>query len=109
MIFGDTSDEYGDSSMGLTLEHSERAGSKEELFESQRRRRREKFVTKSKACDMGGSGATSGLASSVAFTPVQGIELINPELQETYSRSESYFGKDAAFVAKKRKIGDDGN
>lgn len=28
---------------------------------------------------MGSSGATSGLSSSLAFTPVQGIELINPE------------------------------
>jgi len=28
---------------------------------------------------MGSSGATSGLSSSLVFTPVQGIELINPE------------------------------
>jgi U4/U6 small nuclear ribonucleoprotein PRP31 len=28
----------------------------------------------------GGSGATSGLASSLAMTPMQGMELINPDL-----------------------------
>ena len=26
----------------------------------------------------GSSGATSGLSSSLAFTPIQGIELVNP-------------------------------
>ncbi|CAJ0863331.1 7304_t:CDS:2 [Entrophospora sp. SA101] len=35
--------------------------------------------TKGKQQYMGSSGATSGLSSSLAFTPVQGIELINPE------------------------------
>ena len=75
------------------------------------KKREKKLSQKVRRVNMGGSGATSGLASSVAFTPVQGIELINPELQKKRIReaNESYFGKDAAFVAKKRKIGDDGN
>ena len=27
-----------------------------------------------------GSGATNGLASSIAFTPAQGMNLVNPEI-----------------------------
>lgn len=34
-----------------------------------------------RAVNTGGSGA-SGLASSVAFTPVQGLELVNPDAAE---------------------------
>ncbi|CAJ0752054.1 10638_t:CDS:10 [Entrophospora sp. SA101] len=40
---------------------------------------RVKAKTPRKQQYMGSSGATSGLSSSLAFTPVQGIELINPE------------------------------
>ncbi|ORX83034.1 Nop domain-containing protein [Anaeromyces robustus] len=41
----------------------------------------------------GSSGATSGLSSSIAFTPVQGIELENPETaqQKLKEISERYF------------------
>jgi len=41
----------------------------------------------------GSSGATSGLSSSIAFTPVQGIELENPETaqQKLKEISDRYF------------------
>jgi len=111
MIFGDTSDEYGDSSMGLTLGALGKGGIKGGALRvtKKEKKRGKKLSQKVRRVNMGGSGATSGLASSVAFTPVQGIELINPELQKKRIReaNESYFGKDAAFVAKKRKIEDD--
>ncbi|CAG8479826.1 9683_t:CDS:10 [Paraglomus brasilianum] len=47
----------------------------------------------------GSSGATSGLASSLAFTPVQGIELINPEeaQRKVKEANDRYFGS-ATFV-----------
>ncbi|CAG8692191.1 4137_t:CDS:10, partial [Funneliformis mosseae] len=43
---------------------------------------------------MGSSGATSGLSSSLAFTPVQGIELINPEeaQKKVKEANDRYFG-----------------
>ncbi|CAG8647296.1 17579_t:CDS:10 [Acaulospora morrowiae] len=43
---------------------------------------------------MGSSGATSGLSSSLAFTPVQGIELINPDEAQKKAReaNDRYFG-----------------
>jgi len=40
----------------------------------------------------GGSGATSGLSSSLAFTPVQGLELTNPDVQKMKQTSDKYFG-----------------
>ena len=46
----------------------------------------------------GSSGSTNGLASSLAFTPVQGIELVNPNVQADSSEgTETYFAKSAAF------------
>jgi len=108
VIFGDTTDEYGDSSMGLTLGALGKGGIKGgalRVMTKKERKKEKKLSQKVRRVNMGGSGATSGLASSVAFTPVQGIELINPELQKKRVReaNESYFGSDAAFVAKKRK------
>ena len=46
----------------------------------------------------GSSGSTNGLASSLAFTPVQGIELVNPNQNaESKEGTETYFAKSAAF------------
>ena len=46
----------------------------------------------------GSSGASNGLASSLAFTPVQGIELVNPNAnQDSKEGTETYFTKTAAF------------
>jgi hypothetical protein len=48
----------------------------------------------------GSSGASNGLASSLAFTPVQGIELVNPsQRQDSKEGTETYFSKAAAFFA----------
>jgi U4/U6 small nuclear ribonucleoprotein PRP31 len=47
----------------------------------------------------GSSGATNGLASSLAFTPVQGIELMNPhaEAQKIKEANAKYFGSNSGF------------
>lgn len=46
----------------------------------------------------GSSGASNGLASSLAFTPVQGIELVNPNAtKDSKEGTETYFSKQAAF------------
>ena len=51
-----------------------------------------------KARTAGSSGASNGLASSLAFTPVQGIELVNPSAQQDSKEgTETYFSKQAAF------------
>ncbi|KAJ3091894.1 U4/U6-U5 snRNP complex subunit prp31 [Quaeritorhiza haematococci] len=48
-------------------------------------------------------GATSGLSSSLAFTPVQGIELENPEIQQQKLKeiNERYFSGSFLKVGKK--------
>ena len=46
------------------------------------------------------SGASNGLASSLAFTPVQGIELVNPNAKaDAKEGTETYFSKQAAFFS----------
>ena len=44
------------------------------------------------------SGASNGLASSLAFTPVQGIELVNPTAsKDSKEGTETYFSQTAQF------------
>jgi len=47
----------------------------------------------------GSSGATNGLSSSLAFTPVQGLELTNPEAQAQKVREANlkYFSGNSSF------------
>ncbi|KAI8052517.1 u4/U6 small nuclear ribonucleoprotein Prp31 [Syncephalis plumigaleata] len=58
-----------------------------------------------KAYGSGSSGATSGLASSLAFTPVQGIELENPEAraQKMAQLTSRYFDAAQGFLQVKEK------
>ena len=53
----------------------------------------------------GSSGATSGLSSSLAFTPIQGIELANPNQAAQDDRmrggTESYFSEYSGFRSSK--------
>jgi len=53
------------------------------------------IIKKQKQIKYGSSGATSGLSSSLAFTPVQGLELMNPEAaqQKIKEANLRYFGQ----------------
>ncbi len=45
-----------------------------------------------------GSGSVSGLSSSLVFTPVQGLELVNPEAvrqQKAKEANDKWFGNSA--------------
>ncbi|KAI9146264.1 U4/U6 small nuclear ribonucleoprotein Prp31-like protein [Paraphysoderma sedebokerense] len=48
---------------------------------------------------------TSGLASSLAFTPVQGLEFVNPELQQQRIKeaNDKWFSNDLGFVRVQKK------
>ena len=50
---------------------------------------------------VGGSGATSGLASSLVMTPMQGMELINPDILQRQVKqaqgNDSYFNTKSGF------------
>uniref|UniRef100_A0A0A9DRU1 Prp31 C-terminal domain-containing protein n=1 Tax=Arundo donax TaxID=35708 RepID=A0A0A9DRU1_ARUDO len=59
-----------------------------------------KWPKKFKEKSYGSSGATSGLTSSLAFTPVQGIELSNPQVQGNMLGSgtqSTYFSETGTF------------
>ncbi|KAL2642400.1 hypothetical protein R1flu_009987 [Riccia fluitans] len=64
-----------------------------------------KVAKKFKEKNYGSSGATSGLTSSLAFTPVQGIELSNPQAQAALLGSgtqSTYFSETGTFSKIKR-------
>ncbi|XP_010538428.1 PREDICTED: U4/U6 small nuclear ribonucleoprotein Prp31-like [Tarenaya hassleriana] len=64
-----------------------------------------KVAKRFKEKSYGSSGATSGLTSSLAFTPVQGIELSNPQalMNQLGSGTQStYFSETGAFSKIKR-------
>merc|ERR1719272_1144541 len=56
-----------------------------------------KALQKQKKRNFGSGGATSGLTSSLAFTPVQGLELENPNLKRSKKESSKYFSSNAGF------------
>jgi len=56
----------------------------------------------------GGSGATGGMASSLVFTPTQGLELVNPNAMEEKKRrleeaNKSWFDSNSGFMSAKPK------
>ncbi|CAA0814146.1 pre-mRNA processing ribonucleoprotein binding region-containing protein [Striga hermonthica] len=61
-----------------------------------------KVAKKYKDRNYGISGATSGLTSSLAFTPVQGIELSNPQANQLGGGTSTYFSETGTFSKIKR-------
>lgn len=64
-----------------------------------------KVAKRFKEKNYGSSGATSGLTSSLAFTPVQGIELTNPQAHGSHLGSgiqSTYFSETGTFSKIKR-------
>jgi U4/U6 small nuclear ribonucleoprotein PRP31 len=56
----------------------------------------------------GSSGGTSGLSSSLVFTPVQGLELVDPEsarakAQKLKDLNAKWFASNAQFVNAKKE------
>lgn len=67
-----------------------------------------KVAKKFKEKRYGSSGATSGLTSSLAFTPVQGIELSNPQAHAHHLGSgtqSTYFSETGTFSKIKSNLG----
>ncbi len=63
----------------------------------------DKGIIKKNSKKWGSSGATSGLSSSLAFTPVQGLELVNPAAaaaaaQKIKEANDKYFGTASTFA-----------
>ena len=97
IIITTTEGEYGDSAMGVTQgiigSHNTgkvRAATKKEVH----------LAKKQKVVNMS-SGQTNGLSSSLVFTPVQGIELVNPNAaaDRVKEANKKWFNSSSGFLS----------
>ena len=96
LAFGEGSDEYGDAAMGLSLGMAGKAGSGKLRLTQ---RSASKAPKKPELRAISGAGGVSGMSSTLAFTPIQGIELVDPEARAKKVREANlkYFGTVSGF------------
>ena len=93
--FGQEEDTTSDGLLGVGMLGKGQNSGKVRVTAKEQKLASEKARKKGAA---GSSGATNGLASSLAFTPVQGIELVNPSAnKDAKEGTETYFSQTAAF------------
>jgi len=99
-VFSKETGEYGDDAMGLTLGmlDTKEGGNLRIATEKRKMRQANTKASRKRAIQMS-SGATNGLASSMVFTPVQGLELVNPDAQRDRVReaNQKWFSQNAGF------------
>lgn len=92
--------EYGDDAMGLTLGmlSTKEGGAMRNTVETKKMRHANTKASRKRAIQMS-SGATNGLASSMVFTPVQGLELVNPDAnkERVKAANTKWFQDNAGF------------
>ena len=102
LAFGEAEDEveYGDETEGLGMATKQVGKIRASIADPRNKVKAPKRQQKS----YGSSGLTSGLASSLAFTPVQGIELIDPTAaaERAKKANEKYFGDGAFSIVRKQ-------
>lgn len=96
--------EYGDDAMGLTmgmLDTAEGGGSVRKTTEKRKMRQANTKASRKKAAQMAAQAKSSanGLASSMVFTPLQGMELVDPEANKARVReaNRKWFTENAGF------------
>ena len=104
--------EYGDDAMGLTmglLDTSDVVGAGSMRKTTEKRKMRQANTKKSRkrqaqmsAIAAQGQSGTSGMASSMVFTPAQGMELVNPDANKERVReaNKKWFNDQSGFVSK---------
>ena len=92
--------EYGDVAMG-----QDRGMLNQDQGAGIRVAAKKQNLTKRRRTDSGSSGGAHGLASTIAFTPVQGMEMVNPEAaaERVREANAKYFG--TGGFAKVKKTG----
>ena len=92
------SGEYGDDAIGLTLGmlDSKEGGVMCNTVKKKKMRYANTKASRKKAVQMSSRG-TSGLASSIVFTPAQGLELVNPDANREHVRQANakFFSENA--------------
>eukprot|EP00908_Phaeocystis_cordata_P002813 Transcript_13059.p1 GENE.Transcript_13059~~Transcript_13059.p1 ORF type:complete len:474 (-),score=269.89 Transcript_13059:83-1504(-) len=92
--FGQEEDTTSDGLLGVGMLSAGQRGGKMRVSAKEQKLQAEK----NKKRQNSSSGATNGLASSLAFTPVQGIELVNPTAnKDAKEGTETYFSQTAQF------------
>jgi len=98
--------EYGDDAMGKTLglldtaEVTAGGALRKNTGEKRKMRFANTRASRKKAAQMSASSAnTSGMASSMVFTPVQGMELVNPDAnkERVKEANRKWFADTAGF------------
>ncbi|KAG2497858.1 hypothetical protein HYH03_004124 [Edaphochlamys debaryana] len=109
MMFNQAEEEFvdGEDTIGLGVLGKEGSGRLRIVASQQKQKLSAKAQKKFKTKAYGSSGATSGLSSSLAFTPVQGIELENPNARlgqdlDTKDGTQSYFSAFGGFRSVKK-------
>ncbi|KAG2446240.1 hypothetical protein HXX76_000832 [Chlamydomonas incerta] len=108
MMFNQAEEEFvdGEDTIGLGVLGKEGNGRLRVVASQQKQKLSAKAQKKFKSRMYGSSGATSGLSSSLAFTPVQGIELENPQARfgemDAKDGTQSYFSQFGGFRSIKK-------
>jgi U4/U6 small nuclear ribonucleoprotein PRP31 len=98
--------EYGDDAMGLTLGMLEKSkdgtGNIRHMAGSagtKRKMRQANTKASRKRAEQMKGGQTSGLATSMVFTPVQGMELVNPDAmkERVQKANQKWFSESSGF------------
>jgi len=102
--FSVESGEYGDDAMGMTLGMLEKSkdssGNIRHVSVANKRKMRQANTKASrKRAEQMRAGQTNGLASSMVFTPVQGMELVNPDAMKDRVKeaNRKWFSESSGF------------
>jgi len=106
--FSTQAGEYGDDAMGLTrglldtADVTAGAGALRKNTEKRKMKFANTKASRKRAAQMAAAASssnTSGLATSVVFTPVQGMELVNPDAakERVAQANRKWFSEDAGF------------
>lgn len=104
--FATADEEYGDNAMGITSGRLGQEGSGNlRIMRKEQKQSSKKLRAANFAASSASKPPLSGLASSLAFTPVQGIELMNPEAAKARvaEANKKYFSAGSGFVSVVKK------
>ncbi|CAM9483060.1 unnamed protein product, partial [Chrysoparadoxa australica] len=107
MGFASQADEYGDSAMGADFGMLGKSGAGGGRIRAPAKKEQKQSLSKRMRVATQSSGATGGMASSLVFTPVQGIELVNPMANDDKIKAanDKWFKKTSGFASAVPKVG----
>ena len=104
--FGMQSGEYGDDVMGLTrglldTQDVSAGGALRKTTEKRKMKVANTKASRKKMAQMSTISVSNGLATSVVFTPVQGMELANPDAnkERVAQANKKWFSENAGFMS----------